>query len=306
MSLDISRYVAPKHLRQLWKIVAKAEQPPLFYAGDDLLLLQAKRRSLGSEPPRTWVDLTRLSELKGIKETSEGIWIGASTTYNEIAEHPLVMDHARALQMSAQQVGAWQVRNRNTIGGYASRGAKEADLLPALYVLGATIICHNGTTERRLSCEEFYKDTKAIALQENEIITGFFIPIRGRQSVYLKLTTSAPRCPAKVSIAVSLNIHNENYSQIRFALGAVGPKILRATSAEGLLEGQPIADTTLLSRVADEVRRAALPASDQLSSARYRKWGIGILAVQALQQIADEHKHLTESPKNGTTPTGAP
>lgn len=290
MPFNISHYAAPRSLPQLWETIQEAKQTPVFLSGGIELLLRARDGFIPSY--RTWIDLTTIPELCGIKRLEKALWIGASTPYSQLLESDLVQTHATALYMAAQQLGAWQIRNRSTIGGNASRGADGPDLLPALYALNAQIICHNGTTERQLRCEDFYISPHQTALQNREVITGILIPTTEppRFSVFNKLKSRTVRSTAKVSVAVSVYVHNGNYSQARIALGGVGGGVARATTAEGLLEGQPISHIALLDRVADEIRRAANPTTDLRSSARYRKWSIGILGVRSLKQIIEQHQ----------------
>jgi xanthine dehydrogenase YagS FAD-binding subunit len=64
------------------------------------------------------VSITKVAELRGIKETSEGgVRIGALTTITEVAESPVVLQRYPALAQAASSVGSPQLRNQGTIGG---------------------------------------------------------------------------------------------------------------------------------------------------------------------------------------------
>jgi xanthine dehydrogenase YagS FAD-binding subunit len=64
------------------------------------------------------VSITRLNDLRGIKETREGgLRIGALVTIAEIAENPIVAKRYPALAQAALQVASPQLRNQGTIGG---------------------------------------------------------------------------------------------------------------------------------------------------------------------------------------------
>ncbi|MGE0158502.1 MAG: xanthine dehydrogenase family protein subunit M [Gemmatimonadales bacterium] len=73
-----------------------------------------KNRSKG---PRAVIDLERLDELKGIRETPGGIEIGALTTLTEIETSPLVRERFSLLSDAARRVASPQIRNAGTIGG---------------------------------------------------------------------------------------------------------------------------------------------------------------------------------------------
>ena len=76
----------------------------------DWLKDRAKRSS-------TVIDLTRVSELKGIRETADGVEIGALTTLTEIAESPVIKRRCGLLAAAASKVASPQIRNVGTIGG---------------------------------------------------------------------------------------------------------------------------------------------------------------------------------------------
>lgn len=83
----------------------------------DWLKDRAKRRS-------AVVDLTRIASLKGIRETADGIEIGALTTLTEIEENPLVRENFGVLAEAASRVASPQIRNVGTIGGNVAQDAR--------------------------------------------------------------------------------------------------------------------------------------------------------------------------------------
>jgi xanthine dehydrogenase YagS FAD-binding subunit len=65
------------------------------------------------------IDLTRIADagLKGIRETADGIEIGALTTLTEIEADPLINAQYKLLADAAGKVASPQIRNVGTIGG---------------------------------------------------------------------------------------------------------------------------------------------------------------------------------------------
>jgi xanthine dehydrogenase YagS FAD-binding subunit len=64
------------------------------------------------------VSLSKLAELRGIKDTADGgLRIGALTTITEIAENPAISKRYPALAQAASAVASPQLRNQGTIGG---------------------------------------------------------------------------------------------------------------------------------------------------------------------------------------------
>ena len=67
--------------------------------------------------PQVVIDLEGLDELKGVRETGDGIEIGAMTTLTDLEHDPLVRSRYGLLIDAAAQVASPQIRNAGTIGG---------------------------------------------------------------------------------------------------------------------------------------------------------------------------------------------
>jgi xanthine dehydrogenase YagS FAD-binding subunit len=74
--------------------------------------------------PKVVVDLSRVSELRGIKEANGGLEIGAMTTLTEVANNPLVKERYSLLAEAAGLVASPQIRNQGTMGGNVSQDAR--------------------------------------------------------------------------------------------------------------------------------------------------------------------------------------
>jgi xanthine dehydrogenase YagS FAD-binding subunit len=74
--------------------------------------------------PSAIVDLTRVAALRGIRETPDGIEIGALTTLTEIENNALVRERYRLLADAAGKVASPQIRNVGTLGGNVSQDAR--------------------------------------------------------------------------------------------------------------------------------------------------------------------------------------
>ena len=74
--------------------------------------------------PKAVVDLSGIKEMKGVKETPDGLEIGALTTLTEVERHPVVQAKYRLLADAVGKVASPQIRNVGTIGGNASQDAR--------------------------------------------------------------------------------------------------------------------------------------------------------------------------------------
>src|SRR5882672_101224 len=67
--------------------------------------------------PRYVIDLSGVSELKGVRERDGGLEIGAMTTLTEVVRHPVVRERYAILTEAAEAAASPQIRNQGTIGG---------------------------------------------------------------------------------------------------------------------------------------------------------------------------------------------
>jgi len=74
--------------------------------------------------PKVVVDLSGIEELKGIRTSSDGIEIGATTTLTEVVKHPVIREKYSLLVEAAELVASPQIRNQGTIGGNVSQDAR--------------------------------------------------------------------------------------------------------------------------------------------------------------------------------------
>lgn len=70
------------------------------------------------------IELKQIDAWKGIRETADGIEIGAVTTLTEIAENPLVQSRYGLLAKAAGVVASPQIRNVGTLGGNLVQDAR--------------------------------------------------------------------------------------------------------------------------------------------------------------------------------------
>lgn len=74
--------------------------------------------------PVAVVDLVNLDALRGVRETDDGIEIGALTTITEVASSPVITSSYSVLSDAAIGVATPQIRNRGTLGGNLSQDAR--------------------------------------------------------------------------------------------------------------------------------------------------------------------------------------
>ena len=74
--------------------------------------------------PEALIDITGIAALKGVRETAEGLEIGALTTLTGIALNELVLGKYSLLAAAAGRVASPQIRNAATLGGNLCQDAR--------------------------------------------------------------------------------------------------------------------------------------------------------------------------------------
>src|ERR1700716_1299177 len=74
--------------------------------------------------PKAVVDLSGITELRGVRTISDGIEIGAMTTLSEVVKHPVIREKYSLLAEGAELAASPQIRNQGTIGGNVSQDAR--------------------------------------------------------------------------------------------------------------------------------------------------------------------------------------
>jgi xanthine dehydrogenase YagS FAD-binding subunit len=75
-------------------------------------------------PPKAVIELTGLAELKGVKETADGVEIGALTTLTELETNAVINAQYGVLAAAARRVASPQIRNAGTIGGNVAQDSR--------------------------------------------------------------------------------------------------------------------------------------------------------------------------------------
>lgn len=92
-----------------------ASEPGTSYLGGGTELLNWLR--LGIAEPAQLVDLSRLTELRGVRTEGRALWIGAGATLAEVEADAAVRREAPVLAQACLRSASPQIRNRATLGG---------------------------------------------------------------------------------------------------------------------------------------------------------------------------------------------
>ena len=235
--------------------------------------------------PEHIVALRKVQELRSysVQDDKGVIFIGSGVPYQTLENDPF-LKLLPALAQASRTVGSPQIRAAGSLGGNLGTCSPAGDGLPVLSALDATVHLQSVDSSREVLIHDFMVGVKKNSRMPDEIITGVTIPIlRGFQG-YSKVGV---RNAMVISVASACLAIDASQSQVRLALGAVGPTIIRCRESEQWLSDQvDIAAANFSGDVAKEFgRRAALearPIDDHRSTAEYRRHAISVLAERLL------------------------
>jgi CO/xanthine dehydrogenase FAD-binding subunit len=235
--------------------------------------------------PEHIVALRKVQELRSysVQDDKGVIFIGSGVPYQTLENDPF-LKLLPALAQASRTVGSPQIRAAGSLGGNLGTCSPAGDGLPVLSALDATVHLQSVDSSREVLIHDFMVGVKKNALMPDEIITGVTVPILQGFQGYSKVGV---RNAMVISVASACLAIDASQSQVRLALGAVGPTIIRCRESEQWLSDQvDIAAANFSGDVAKEFgRRAALearPIDDHRSTAEYRRHAISVLAERLL------------------------
>ena len=283
-------YLLPTSVEQAVTALNKANGPAAVIAGGtDLLLALDQGRH---QPVDTLVDVTRIEELKQIYLDSDGIFIGAAATHNDILQNPLLQEHARCLVEGCGLIGGPQVRNVATIGGNVAHALPAGDGTIALVALDAQacIATLEGETWQPIK-ELFEGPGKTKFDRARELLKGFRIqPKQGREaSAFDRIMRPQGVAIAILNMAVWMRLDPENViNQIRIAVGPGGPTPFRAFKLEDMLCGRPVDENTLEIASRELLEEIRLRTSKHRATEAYRRHLIATLLQRTAARVIEQ------------------
>jgi carbon-monoxide dehydrogenase medium subunit len=229
--------------------------------------------------------VVNIKKIPGIDELRfdprQGLRIGALATTRDIELSSVAQKHFPSLVQAVRELGSIQVRNRATVIGNVCRASPSADTLPPLIADQASVFIRGEHGERSLPLEEFFTGPGKTVLRPGELVTEIVVPAPAPHTgkVYIKHGRRKAMELATVGVAVTATRDGD----VRIALGAVAPTVIRARKAERMLSGKRI-DGALIEAAARAATEEASPISNVRASAAYRREMVRVLTKRALQQ----------------------
>lgn len=282
MLLESVEYTRPRNLDEALRALASREGAAVLAGGQSLVNV-LKNRVASVD---LLVDVSRLDELRRIEVGADGgLEIGACVTYDELERSDDIRGAQPMLASAAGHIEDRQIRNRGTIGGNCCLSDPSNNLPPLLIALGATMNVQGPGGGRQVLAEDFFFGYFMPALEPGEILRSISIPpLAADAGVGYQALSVGHDSKAIVRAAAHVR-GGDTIEDARVVLSVVGPRPIRHSAMENLLNGAPASAETV-ERASEAVGDGdgLEPISDAHGSADYRRRVARVLARRAVYE----------------------
>lgn len=243
----------------------------------------------GEAAPEVVVDVSEVEALSGVDAGETETVVGATTTYETVADSDHLRRVATALADAAAAVGDVQVRHRGTVGGNLVYADPAADLPAAAIATDATLQVRGPDRDRTVDAAAFLVDGAGDALGPAELVTGVRVPhAPDRGGAYAKKTHPASGF-ALVGVAARVAVDGDEVTDARVGATGATDHAVRLQAVEEELVGSPAtpeAPAEAADRAAEGLDDAVL-RSDAHASGEFRAKLLAVYAERALSTALD-------------------
>jgi carbon-monoxide dehydrogenase medium subunit len=276
-------YARPTTIDEALQAVASGGEDVKILAGGQSLIPVMRLRLAA---PETVVDLTKVAELRGVRDDGDAIVIGAMTTHSDVLSDPLIAQHAPLIAEATETVADRQVRHRGTFGGALAHADPAGDLPAVALALDAEFVIAGLTGRRTVPAAEFFVDYLTTALQEGELLVEIRVPkLAGTWGMHYEKFNRVAQSWSIVSVAAVVRREGDQIVEARVGLTNMGPVPIRAAGVEAALAGVP-ATAESVAAAAEHAAEGTSPSSDLNGQADYREHLARVLTGRAVLAAA--------------------
>src|SRR5437667_9962086 len=234
-------FTAPTTVDEAITALARAPGLAKPLAGGTDLLVQMRS---GRMRPELIVDIKRIPDLIGIRETGDSFVVGAATPGVMLSEHEAFARAGPGIVEGGDLNGSAQDQGRASLVGNLCNASPAADSVPALITAHAVAVIAGPDGRREAPVEAIVTGPGQTSLKKGEFIVEFRVPKpRPRQSdAYLRFIPRTEMDIAVVGCGVNVTLDAAGLcTDARVVLGAVAPTQLIVDEAAEALKG-PVPD----------------------------------------------------------------
>ena len=276
-------YARPTTVDEALQAIAEGGEDVKILAGGQSLIPVMRLRLAA---PETVVDLSRVTELRGVRDDGDAIVIGAMTTHSDVIGDPLVRQFAPIIAEATETVADRQVRHRGTFGGALAHADPAGDLPAVALALDAEFVIAGPSGRRTVPARDFFVDYLTTALEEGELLVEIRVPkLAGSWGMHYEKFNRVAQAWSIVAVAAAVRREDGHIAEARIGLTNMGPTPLRATAAEQALAGAA-ASADAIAEAASHAAEGTDPSSDLNGQADYRQHLVQVLTRRAVTAAA--------------------
>jgi CO/xanthine dehydrogenase FAD-binding subunit len=264
----------PKSTAEALRVLASESGVVPVAGGTDVLVHWPTRPA---EHDKSYLDLSGLDELRGMRWADHELQLGALATYWDVIANRQAAAELPLLVQAARLVGAIQIQARGTWAGNIVNASPAADGVPVLMAYDATVVLQSVRGREEVPLAEFYTGYKQLRKAGDQLVVAVRVPrIRHILQRFHKVGSRRAQAIAKVGLAVT-------HSALgwRVVVASMAPTVRRCPALERLLaSGTAVrAPDELLPSIAQDTS----PIDDIRSTAEYRHWALARVLFSALR-----------------------
>jgi aerobic carbon-monoxide dehydrogenase medium subunit len=276
-------YARPTTVDEALQAVATGGEDVKILAGGQSLIPVMRLRLAA---PETVVDLTRVAELRGVREEEDAIVIGAMTTHSDVLSDPLIARYAPLIAEATETVADRQVRHRGTFGGALAHADPAGDLPAVALAMDAEFVIAGLDGRRTVPAADFFVDYLTNALEEGELLVEIRVPkLRGTWGMHYEKFNRVAQAWSIVAVAAAVRREDGRIAEARVGLTNMGPTPLRARAVEAALVDVE-ATREDVAAAAEHAAEGTSPSSDLNAQADYRRHLATVLTRRAVAAAA--------------------
>ncbi len=188
--------------------------------------------------PELLVDISGLSELRGIRMEKGEMVIGALTRHADIERSADVRRLFPSLAEAARHIAHPAIRNRGTIGGSLALADPAAEWPAAALAFDMRLTAVSSKGERTLAANDFFKGLFETALEPGELLKSIHVPLpaANRRAAFGELTRRSGDY-AIVGAFVNADLAGGKLVAPRMAFFGIATQPLLAKGAMRALDG---------------------------------------------------------------------
>jgi carbon-monoxide dehydrogenase medium subunit len=274
------QYHRPQTREELGALLTRLENAKILAGGQSLMPMM----NLRVIAPDHLIDINRIPDLAGIRETAEGIEIGAMTRQADVLVSPIVRSRLPLLARALEHVGHIQTRARGTIGGSCCHLDPSAEQPAMCAVLDAEFIVSGPDGRQTIPAGEWFEGLLQSALGDQEFLEALRFKPWAKGHGYGFAEYARRHGDFAIAGGAALLEAGKDGRITRAALLSFGVESAprRLPDAEASLIGQHI--DSLDAKPAVAAARALDAMEDVQVTADYRRHLAGVLIGRALEE----------------------